>query len=161
MRMKLKQNEIQLIAKLKSILSKVRNLIELSNKSNVLFSYVKKLIIEDKVLLPTLGLDMQIRWNSTFLMINSFLQYKKYVNEITKHPQKISKLDKSMVNKLERLSFSQLYWELLELLQCVLKTFHLSTVLVSARKYSTLYKRTLNSILHLKVRDGIMSIRIC
>jgi hypothetical protein len=131
-------NEVQLIAKIKNVLQKVRSIIKLSNKSNVLFSHVKKLIMDDQVFLPSLGLDMQIRWNSTYLMINNFLKYKKYVNEVTKYPQKISKIDKNMMNKLERMSFSQFDWELLELLQSVLKTFHLSTVLVSARKYSTL-----------------------
>jgi hypothetical protein len=40
--------------------------------------------------------------------------------------------------KLEKMSLSQLDWDILELLLKVLNVFHLSTILISGRKYSTI-----------------------
>jgi hypothetical protein len=131
-------NEIQLMAKIKIILQKTRSIIKVVNKSNVIFSHVKKIIIRDRVRLPCLALDMPIRWNSTFLMIKNFKRYREYVNMITKHPQEIERLDTKMLSKLESFTFSQLDWELLDLLEEILQSFFLSTVLVSARNYATL-----------------------
>lgn len=131
-------NATQLIGKIKIILQKARSFIKLTNKSNVIFSYLRCLLLKDKVNLPALALDMPIRWNSTYLMIKNFLKYKKYVDVVTKFPKMIEKIETKMVTKLEKMSFSQLDWDLLELLQGVLHIFHLATVLISARKYATL-----------------------
>lgn len=131
-------NDSKLTAKIKSILNKTRAIIRLSNQSNVIFSHIKQLLMDSEVSLPSLALDMPVRWNSTYLMIKNFIKYKDYINKITKNPQSLKKLDTKMQPKLESLVFSQLDWELLELLQDVLQTFYLSTVLISARKYSTL-----------------------
>lgn len=66
------------------------------------------------------------------------LKFRKYVDVMTKYPKDIKKLDTIMQTKLEKMSFSQFDWDILELLLGVLKVFHLSTSLISGRKYSTI-----------------------
>lgn len=85
-----------------------------------------------------LRIDFHVRWNTTFLMINRFLKYKIIIKEITTHPEVISGIEKSSIEKLKKLYLSNFDWEIAETLSNVLLPFYKASNVVSGRNYATL-----------------------
>ena len=96
------------------MMKKCRSFVKLVNKSSTLKSYVNSVRSEFNVR-RTLQLDCKSRWNSTHLLLETMLPYRK------------------LIKRLENAD-----WLLIESIERVLQPFVEATKLVSGRKYCTI-----------------------
>jgi hypothetical protein len=91
-------------------------------------------------ILVGLVVDLEIRWNSTFMMLDRFITHRVIINEITSEPYKVPHIKLSQRGKLgsKKLQFNNSDWCLLIDLQSLLKPFLVATNTISARNYPTL-----------------------
>lgn len=81
----------------------------------------------------------KIRWNSSFYMINRFINYQDVINEITLNPRIISsKISQSLIHRLKTSNFSQDEWVILTAVRNVLSSFEQACQIISGRRYQTL-----------------------
>lgn len=93
---------------------------------------------EQKSAKGELIIDFRIRWNSTYLMINRFINIRHIVNEITHTPTQVVGLRTEQERKLTDLSFNHFEWNWLIALEHVLQPFENATRILSGRDYQTL-----------------------
>ncbi len=75
---------------------------------------------------------MNLRWNSTYQMIDRFLKFKLIVKSITSTAESlIEGIKKNDAKKLKDLMLSDSEWELIEVLHKLLKPFAEATTLLS------------------------------
>ena len=73
---------------------KIRKLIRFYKKSSMFYRYIYNYIESasmenNNIQFKGLIIDMQIRWNSSYLMLKRLVSLKTPVNEITENPEKI------------------------------------------------------------------------
>ena len=69
----------------------MRNLINRINNSNNIYMYCEIKKKEAKIDV-SFKLDFQVRWNTTFMMLNRFLTLRSIVNDITMNAESIPNL---------------------------------------------------------------------
>ena len=69
----------------------MRNLINRINNSNNIYMYCELKKKEAKIDV-SFKLDFQVRWNTTFMMLNRFLTLRSIVNDITMNAESIPNL---------------------------------------------------------------------
>ena len=69
----------------------MRNLINRINNSNNIYMYCDLKKKEAKIDV-SFKLDFQVRWNTTFMMLNRFLTLRSIVNDITMNAESIPNL---------------------------------------------------------------------
>ena len=69
----------------------MRNLINRINNSNNIYMYCEIKKKEAKIDV-SFKLDFQVRWNTTFMMLNRFLTLRSIVNDITMYAESIPNL---------------------------------------------------------------------
>ncbi|CAF1627247.1 unnamed protein product [Rotaria magnacalcarata] len=88
----------------------------------------------------TLITDIEIRWNTTFIMINRFTDYRSIIDDINSRPHQIPYLNPSQRPKFgsKNFEFTNDNWCQIHDLKKVLEPFMVSTNVVSAQNYPTL-----------------------
>ncbi|CAF1290950.1 unnamed protein product [Didymodactylos carnosus] len=158
----------RVVEKVFILLRQTRSLIKLIRKSNILDAYVRQeakrkqiehemtvdnqkqqttssstatTSTERKSKFTDLIIDLHIRWNSTYVMLDRFIVYREIVNVVTHNPTLVVGLDSTQREKLKKLSYSHTDWDCLLALKNVLFPFYRVTELLSARNYQTLEKQ--------------------
>lgn len=99
--------------------------------------------------------DFEIRWNTTFIMIDRFIIHRFIIDDINSRPFKVAHITSTQQAKLgsKEFEFTNDEWSRINDLHAVLKPFLIATNIVSAKNYPTLsttYSGKLNSFLRLK-----------
>ena len=85
-----------------------------------------------------LVLDMAIRWNSTYLMINRLLMHRDLVKHLFAFPNNLDGLTEKQRKAMYSLTLQQTEWDLLTNLKQVLQPFQLATTVLSGQNYPTM-----------------------
>lgn len=93
------------------LLNKVRKIVKLVNKSNVLITFVKAKSKELDIKTSNFIIDFHVRWNTTYLMLDRFLILKPIVVVLTSNPKSIFNIRKDIIKKLEGSSISSQDWD--------------------------------------------------
>jgi hypothetical protein len=129
----------EVLKEISGLLSKVRSIVRLSRKSNIIQIKMKELIKRYGLEKVNFIIDFHVRWNSSFLMIRRFKKLKEVVQAITNSTiQDIDGLTKPQYKKLQSWSLNGEEWQTLEMLENILSPFFSATKLLSGRKYPTL-----------------------
>jgi len=142
-----------LLATINSLLKRVRKLVNFIHQSSILDRYVKKhcgikvqeynnRLLPDqqdqRIKLKDFVSDFEIRWNTTYFMLERFLFFSSIITNITQNPSNDIGMKPIQYERLKRLAFSRIDWSLLMAMKNVLKSFRDATVILSVQKYATL-----------------------
>ena len=117
----------------------VRKIIGLIRRSDVINIYVIRRAKETQQLHETFIIDFEVRWNTTYDMLERFFEFKILIDEITHNPVVIDGLfQASLQSKLKSCIFSQTDWLLVETSIKMLKPFKRVTDMLQGQKYETL-----------------------
>ena len=120
------------------VLQQTRNLILFIRNHQVTRDYLKQQKIINQ-LGGGLVLDMKIRWYSTQIMLERFLNHKDIVQMIASSPDRFkTSLNKKQQTKLKKLALTHNHWDLLDVISSLLEPFRHATVLLSGQTYPTL-----------------------
>ncbi|CAF2422607.1 unnamed protein product [Rotaria sp. Silwood2] len=120
------------------VLQKTRKLIAFIRNHQVTRDYVNQRK-PGQVPYGNIILDMKIRWNSTQIMLERFLNHRNVIQAIVASPDRFkNSLTKKCQTKLKKLSFTHDEWDLLQIISSVLGPFHLATEMLSGQTYPTL-----------------------
>lgn len=86
----------------------------------------------------SLVLDMAIRWNSSYLMLNRLLTHKDVVKHLFAFPNNFDGLTEKQRKAMYNLTLQPNEWELLSHLRQVLEPFQAATTVLSGQKYPTM-----------------------
>ena len=83
---------------------------------------------------------MEIRWNTTFVMLDRFLQYRFILHGLNSQPFKIPHITPAQYKTIssKKFEFSNSDWRHITDLHTALKRFFVSTNIISAKHYPTL-----------------------
>ncbi|CAF3879758.1 unnamed protein product, partial [Rotaria magnacalcarata] len=106
----------------------------------------------------TLITDIEIRWNTTFIMINRFTDYRSIIDDINSRPHQIPYLNPSQGLKFgsKNFEFTNDNWCQIHDLKNVLEPFMVSTNVVSAKNYPTLATSYSDLYIYFSVRSNIV-----
>ena len=133
-------DHFKLLSRIPKIMKKVREAIQLMRNNNIINEYfigcIKSSVNGRKR--GGLVLDMAIRWNSTFVLLDRLGQHKDIVRNIFSLPNSLDGLTDKQKDKLHQLTLSREEWKILSGLRKVLEPFYVSVTVLSARHYPTL-----------------------
>ena len=121
------------------VVFKVRQIIAMIRRSNIINIHVIKRSKEIKLPHETFIIDFEVRWNTTFNMLERFLEFKILIDEITINPHVIEGLiQSSLQRKLKDCFLDTNDWNLVKSLIKLLKPFKKVTDMLQGYKYETL-----------------------
>lgn len=133
------RHEQELIENITCVLNKIRNISRLCRNQRVITSFVLKEIEQTKVNGGQNFIsDFFVRWNSTFNMIDRFVNLREIAYKITTDPESIDGVTGKQIQTLENNQLSDNDWDIVFILHKVLNPFYEATKMLSGRKYSTL-----------------------
>ena len=132
-------DETVILGKVTKLLNKIRSFSKFCRKSTRIADAVSKLTGEDGLNYKRFLVDFHVRWNTTYLMLQRFLEMKNIVVSLT-CPVDVLQFDFSdtQIEKLKKFKFTQSEINLAEILCTVLKPFFTATKMLSGKDYPTL-----------------------
>lgn len=122
------------------LMKKVRIIIKFMRNHTITSEYITKFIMsktsDDKI--GGLVLDMPIRWNSSFLLLDRLIALKDIINNMCSFPNNLTGLLDKQKKRLKELTIHKQEWELLNALRHVLEPFLEATSALSAQHYPTM-----------------------
>lgn len=96
--------------------------------------------VHDPPISAALVPDIEIRWNTTFIMVDRFTKHQAIIDDINRRPFKIPNISSVQQLKLgnKNFEFSNEDWSTITDLQTVLQPFFGATTTISAKNYPTL-----------------------
>ncbi len=116
---------------------KYRSIISTIKKSSILHDIVLAFAHRASIKL-SLVLDMKIRWNSSYKMINRFLLYKNTLEQFYEQLELIDGITEKQKERLLASKLSRDDWNVMDALHVVLERFNTATIIISGQKYPTL-----------------------
>ena len=107
------------------VVFKVRKIINLIKQSNNINMHVIKRVKFFDLFNQSFIIDFEVRWNTTFHMLERFYEFKIVIDEITTNPVLIEGLNAAKRNQLKNLVLSADDWRAVEMLMKILKPFKL------------------------------------
>jgi hypothetical protein len=123
------------------LIKRVRACVNNIRSTRAIIDYVKqKAKATDPPIKSTLVTDFVIRWNTTFIMTNRFINYRSIIDNINSQPLKIPHISTTQQTKIgsKRFEFINDDWCKLNDLQDVLKPFFVTTSIMSGKNYPSL-----------------------
>lgn len=128
-----------LLMRVNRTIRKTRQVVKLMRNNNIINEYLISLMSNNIGHKKNgLLLDMIIRWNSTFILVDRLIMHKDSVRNIFSLPNVLDGLNDKQKQALHRLTLSQDEWDILSAIRKVLEPFYVSTVVLSGRHYPTL-----------------------
>ncbi|CAF4196557.1 unnamed protein product, partial [Rotaria sordida] len=128
-------------ASIRKLIDRMRAFIININSTRAVIDYVQQREkIHDPPIKAALVTDIEIRWNTTFIMVDRFITHQAIIDDINSRPFKIPNISSVQQLKLgnKKFEFSNDDWCTIKDLQTVLKPFFGATTVVSAKNYPTL-----------------------
>ena len=119
------------------LMIKCRAIVSTIRRASILHETVNT-IANDLSINIDLILDMRIRWNSSFKMINRILVYQSVLEELYAQLDSIGGITQRQKEKLIGAHLSSSDWALLQSLRFVLERFSDATEIISGKSYPTL-----------------------
>ncbi|CAM4850100.1 unnamed protein product [Rotaria magnacalcarata] len=123
------------------LVKRIRSCIGNIRAARVVNDYVKRRAqSSDPPIKATLITDFEIRWNTTFVMVSRFKDYRSIINDINSRPYKITHLTSTQKLKIgsKEFEFTNNDWSRINDLHEALEPFVKSTNIISAKSYPTL-----------------------
>ncbi|CAF3462685.1 unnamed protein product, partial [Rotaria sp. Silwood2] len=125
---------LQLVKRIRSCIGNIR-------AKRAVLDYVKKKAQSvDPPITSTLITDIEIRWNTTFVMIDRFTKHRAIIDDINGRPYQIPNTSSTQQLKIgsKEFEFTNSDWHRITDLKKALEPFMISTNVVSAKNYPTL-----------------------
>ncbi|CAF4607366.1 unnamed protein product, partial [Rotaria sp. Silwood2] len=125
---------LQLVKRIRSCIGNIR-------AKRAVLDYVKKKAQSvDPPITSTLITDIEIRWNTTFVMIDRFTKHRAIIDDINGRPYQIPNTSSTQQLKIgsKEFEFTNNDWHRITDLKKALEPFMISTNVVSAKNYPTL-----------------------
>ncbi|CAF4047465.1 unnamed protein product [Rotaria magnacalcarata] len=124
----------ELIQRIRACVSNVRGIRAVNDY------VIRKARSNDPPIKSNLVTDFEIRWNTTFIMIDRFVIYRSIIDDINSRPFKIAHITSTQQVKLgsKEFEFNNDEWNRINDLHTVLKPFLIATKIISAKNYPTL-----------------------
>ena len=119
------------------LMTKCRAMVGTIRRASILHETVNT-IANDLSINVDLILDMRVRWNSSYKMINRILVYQSVLEELYGQLDNIGGITKRQKEKLIGAHLSSSDWALLQSLRFVLERFSDATEIISGKSYPTL-----------------------
>ena len=119
------------------LLNRCRIIITIIRKSSILHDVVRTIAVGFSIDVDLI-LDMRIRWNSSYKMLNRLIAFQGVLEEFYTQLDSLNGITKRQHEKLIGAYLSNSDWELLESLRFVLERFSDATELISGKSYPTL-----------------------
>lgn len=123
------------------LIKRVRACINNIRSTRAVIDYVKrKAKANDPPIKSILTTDFEIRWNTTFIMINRFINYCSIIDNINSQPFKIPHISTKQRIKIgsKQFEFTNDDWCKLEDLHKALRPFFMTTSIMSGKNYPSL-----------------------
>ncbi|CAF4026770.1 unnamed protein product, partial [Rotaria sordida] len=123
------------------LVKRIRSCIGNIHATKAVLDYVKKKAQStDPPITSTLIRDIEIRWNTTFVMIDRFTKHRAIVDDINGRPYQIPNTSSTQQLKIgsKKFEFTNSDWYRINDLRTALAPFMISTNVVSAKNYPTL-----------------------
>jgi hypothetical protein len=118
-------------------MKKGRTVITTIRKSGILHDAVRNIAYDSSINVDLI-LDMRIRWNSSYNMLNRLFVFQSVLEELYVQIDSLSGVTKRQREKLMSAYLSNSDWALLQSLQFVLERFSDATELISGKSYPTI-----------------------
>lgn len=118
------------------ILCRCRKIINVINKSSILYDFFDKLSQVNSN--GGLILDMKVRWGSTFKMIRRLLDLRPMIIQTIHESSSLPGLTKAQAQALADNQLNDDEWSILQSLSGILEVFHNATEMLSGQKYPSL-----------------------
>ncbi|CAF1093306.1 unnamed protein product, partial [Didymodactylos carnosus] len=142
----------EIMSKVNHLITQTRSMVNFIRKSSIIDAYVREQIKIKKIQENDAGgenvkkiakcrdliLDFHVRWNSTYLMIDRFIEHRNIISSITTTPTQIQGLRKKQYECLKTFEYSHYDWDILGAFHQTLGPFYNATTLLSGRSYQTL-----------------------
>ncbi|CAF3937245.1 unnamed protein product [Rotaria sp. Silwood1] len=128
-------------ASIQQLINRMRAFINNINSTRAVTEYVQQREkIHDPPITAALVTDIEIRWNTTFIMVDRFITHQVIIDDINSRPFKVPSISSVQQLKLgnKKFEFSNDDWCTIKDLQTVLKPFFGATTAISAKNYPTL-----------------------
>jgi len=119
------------------LMKKGRTVITTIRKSGILHDAVRNIAYDSSINVDLI-LDMRIRWNSSYNMLNRLFVFQSVLEELYVQIDSLSGVTKRQREKLMSAYLSNSDWALLQSLQFVLERFSDATELISGKSYPTI-----------------------
>lgn len=125
-----------------NILARTRSTVKFIRNKSLIHNYVlvKRSIAQNNISSAEkeVVLDLRIRWNSSYRMLNRFLSHKDIIKIIVSSPSKIDGITKEQMAKSKTFVFTHDEWDLVYHLHQILEPFVIATKVLSGRRYPTI-----------------------
>lgn len=125
-----------------NILARIRSTVKFVRNNSLVQNYVRaQRSIAPNSISPSekeVVLDLRIRWNSSYRMLDRFLSHKDIIKTIVSSPEKIDGISKEQTTKLKTFVFTHDEWDLVYHLHQILEPFVIATTVLSGRRYPTI-----------------------
>ncbi|CAF4494341.1 unnamed protein product, partial [Rotaria sp. Silwood2] len=128
-------------ASIRQLIDRMRDFINNINSTRAVTDYVQQREkIHDPPITAALVTDIELRWNSTFIMVDRFITHQAIIDDINSRPFKVPSISSVQQLKLgnKKFEFTNDDWGTIKDLQTVLKPFFGATTAISAKNYPTL-----------------------
>ncbi|CAF3812608.1 unnamed protein product, partial [Rotaria sordida] len=122
------------------LMKKSRLIVKFMRNHNITNEYIKKYMLSKNNGRKTGGLilDMVIRWNSSYLLLDRLHKHKDVIHNICAFPNSIIGLTDQQMKRLNELILNEHEWELICCLKNVLEPFFDATEALSGQNYPTM-----------------------
>lgn len=160
-------NHFELLNNVFQLMKKLRLIIKFMRNHTITNEYIKEL----KALQPNvvnesgdLALDMLIRWNSSFLLLDRLIIHR-VLNCVFAFPNNMDGLTDAQLQRLKELTLNQYEWQLIQTLRNILEPFLDATTALSGQSYPTIglafyVFRLLQHFLDFTTRDDAVTIAL-
>jgi hypothetical protein len=119
------------------LMTKCRTIVNIIRKSSILYETAQHLA-RDSSLNAGLIIDMRVRWNSSFKMLQRLLLYQTVLDKLYEQLDSITGITDKQRNKLNAAKITGTEWHVIQALRRVLERFDEATKVLSGRNYPTL-----------------------
>ena len=119
------------------VMEKCRKIVNTIRKSSILYDIVH-IIARDSSLKGGLVIDMRVRWNSSFKMLQRLLLYQTVLDKVYEQLDSLTGITQKQRAKLTAARITGVEWDLIQTLRRVLERFEEATKVLSGQNYPTL-----------------------
>ncbi|CAF4024027.1 unnamed protein product [Adineta steineri] len=121
------------VNKISVVLERCRKIINTINKSSILYEFTQNLANPD--IKGNLSIDMRIRWNSTFKMLNKLIKYQPIITQLINELPTLKGISSKQKKVLLKSQLSNEEWDIIKTLSVTLSYFSDASDMLSGSGY--------------------------